>query len=214
MIRINLLGEKQDKSGIYLLQTVALFAVLLCTLTVCFIVHNGKLDTLETVKNEEQTLNTRLVKLQKKTKKVEKLEEKKKLLREKLHTIAQLKANKQGPVRLLDDVTTALPDHSWLESITETSGYLEVNGIALDNQTISLFMYELGKSKFIDQVKLVYSRLFIKENVKLKKFSLNVRLQPTLSLKKVKEELDSKDVVGEDKKRDAEDLLKRIQEKT
>lgn len=183
MININLLGEKPDKRGIYSIQIASFIAVVCITMIVCFVVSDKFSTELEAKHGEKELLDARLAKLRVKTKQVEQLENKQKLLKEKLTTIAQIKANKQGPVRVLDDINKSLPERAWLDSINEKGGYVELKGVAIDNQTISQLMFDLEKSKYFDDVKLAFSEMIVKDEVKLKQFSLTAKLASLLNVK-------------------------------
>ncbi len=187
MIRINLLGEKVDRSGAYFFHGLALAASAVVSLLLCVVVHSSVSTRLELANNQKLLLDNQLKKLREKTKKVEDLEKDKKLLSEKLTTIARLKAKKTGPVHLLDDITGSIPERSWLVAIKQKSDGLEFQGIALDPQTVSTFMTTLGASKWIQNVELVYSKQVVKQDVAIQEFSLLVKLRNALEVNKPKE---------------------------
>lgn len=196
MIRINLLGEKADKSGVYALHVLAYCSTVFCTLGVCFFLQNQAWATVDKLRQDKGVLDGKLAKLKEETKQVAELEQKKKLLQEKLLVIATLKANKQGPVHILDDINTAIPERAWLVSIKEKAGTLEISGVALDNQTITLFMQKLKESKYFHDIDLVVSAEYVQDNVKLKQFSIAVQLKNALELKGIK----TPDAKGSDEK--------------
>ena len=206
MIRINLLGEKLDKSGLYFLQVLGYFAAVLTVLAGCFVVLGGLNDEVETLEQEKQLLESKLAKLKRKTKEVQGLEEKKQLLKEKLMTISSLKAKKTGPVQLLDDLNNAIPERAWLLEVEDSGGTLELIGVALDNQTVSDFMESLDSSKFFKEIDLKYSSQIIQDNVKLQNFSISTKLVSLLDLqreedaKKKSEAAKEGDKGSEDKK--------------
>jgi hypothetical protein len=86
------------------------------------------------------------------------LESKREDLNNKLAVIATLRRSKVGPVRVLDDLNMAVPERAWLSEIKEASGLLKINGVALDNQTVSLFMKDLEASDYFDNIELVESK--------------------------------------------------------
>ena len=186
MIRINLLGEKIDRSGIYAAHGLAVGGATVLAIFFCFLFHSSMTDRLELATNQKAILDGQLAKLREKTKKVEDLEKNKKLLSEKLTTIAKLKANKTGPVHLLDDITKAIPDRSWLTGIKQKPEGLEFQGVALDPQTVSSFMTQLGNSKWIGGVELIYSKQMMRQEVAVQEFSLLVKLRSSLDAGKDK----------------------------
>ncbi len=177
MIHINLLGEKKDNTAFYALQTLGFAVVMTLCVGVCGVVHTTESTELEHLESQKSILEIRLAKLRKKTKKVDDLEKLRKLQKEKLNTISMLKAKKQGPVRVLADLTEAVPERAWLKQVTQKGSVIEFSGVALDNQTVSRFMANLKKSDFFHQVDLL----------KLQQFSLSAKLTNLLELKKSKE---------------------------
>lgn len=175
MIHLNLLGEKEDKSAVYALQITVFSATCLVSLVACFLMFTSVSEAVSNLEKQQEALDYKLTSLRSQTKQVEDLEQKRKLLREKLNTISTLKLSKQEPVRLLDGIATAVPEHAWLTKIDEKDGYLTIDGAALDNQTVSHFMYNLQQMPLVADVKLIISEMFIKENVQLKQFSLSVQ---------------------------------------
>jgi len=188
MIRINLLDEKIDKSGIYFLQVLAFGSILFLSLAGCFLVHDGLASKKGLLEKEKTLLESKLTRLKKVTKEVEGLESKKKLLKDKLMTIASLKAEKSGPVRVLDDLNLAVPDRSWLRATKESKGQIQVSGVALDNQTVSDFMDNLDASKFFSDIDLLFSNQVVEDGVKLQSFSITAKKLSALELQRMEKE--------------------------
>lgn len=184
MIKINLLGEKRDYTALYVIQGAAFCLVLLAAVGGSFIFHDSVTAQAELLENEKQLLEAQLIKLRQKTKKVEEMEAKRKVLAEKLMTIAKLKAKKQGPVRVLEKLTTAVPERAWLNQISQKGDVIEFSGIALDNQTVSRLMVNLEQVPLFNTVDLVYSRQYMRDGVKLQQFSLSANLANALTLRK------------------------------
>ncbi len=77
----------------------------------------------------------------------------------KLKTIKRLEKGKTGPVKLLDDIATSVPeDKLWLTTLKEQKGTLVLNGTAMDNETVADFMNRLQNTKSINSVQLVRTR--------------------------------------------------------
>jgi len=94
----------------------------------------------------------------------------------KLETIKRLEKGKTGPVRLLDDIATSVPeDKLWLTTLKEQKGTLILNGTAMDNETVADFMDRLQNTKSINSVQLVRTRQkkIPGFDLSLKDFSLN-----------------------------------------
>jgi len=186
MIRVNLLGEKIDNSFAQTLQVLGFSSAVVLSLVLCVVMQNSMSSKLERMEKEKVALNKELEDLKKTTKLVKDLEQNKKTLKEKLYTIATLKAKKQGPVRVLDEVNNVLPERSWLLEMKDKDGTLEISGVALDNQTIATFMHDLEESEFLGAVELIKSEQSFVNDVKVKMFSLAVKLENPLELNKEK----------------------------
>lgn len=182
MIRINLFGEKKDNSALYVMQIMAFVFTLILALAGCYLFDDALATERGLLEDEKMLLEVQVKKLRRKTKHVNELEKKRKLLTEKLRTIAKLKSKKQGPVRVLEDMTKRIPERAWLVSISQNSDVLEFRGIALDNQTISRFMQKLKKSEYFKKIELIYSREYMRQGVNLQQFSLSARLVNLLKL--------------------------------
>jgi type IV pilus assembly protein PilN len=180
MIRINLLGEREDKSGLYLIQAVSFIAGLVLLIMGSLLYYESEGRHLENLQAEKNMLDQRLVKLEKEVKQVEDFDTKRKVLREKLTTIALLKANKKGPVRILDEINRAIPERAWLLSIKQKSSVLELSGIALDNQTVSDFMRNLEVYPRFQPVELGSSIEYVQDEIKLKQFTIIITLKSAL----------------------------------
>ena len=200
MIKINLLGERQDKSNVYGMNMFVLAFGLVLTFGACFYAHQHIQGRLELAQDEQRELERNLRELKKITAKVEGLEQKRRTLKEKLLTIARLKSKKKGPIHILDDLNKAIPDRAWLRGIEEKDGGIEIDGTALDNQTVAVFMHSLEQSPYFKDVDLNYSTEVIRQedNVKLKEFSLAAKLSDPLWDKEAAKELEqaNKQVAG------------------
>ena len=81
-------------------------------------------------------------------------------IQSKLDVIRGLEAKKTGPVRLLDEIAMAIPkDKLWLRSLDEKKGVLTLNGTAMDNDTVAVFMTNLEKAAHITSVDLQSTKL-------------------------------------------------------
>jgi type IV pilus assembly protein PilN len=192
MIKINLLGEEIDRSGLYLLQFIGFLGALALAIGACYAFQSGRSSHLAELESRKSQLEIKLARLKKETKEAEELEEKKQFLKDKLTTIATLKANKYGPVRMMDDINGAIPERAWLKEITEKNKELELKGVALDNQTVSSFMVDLENSPFFKNVDLGESVEIVKDDVKLRNFVIKASVVSSLDHDKNKEKEEDK----------------------
>jgi type IV pilus assembly protein PilN len=84
-------------------------------------------------------------------KKVEELEARREALRHKIDVINELKRNQQGPVRILDEVSRALPELVWLSSLKLAGNSVEIGGSAMDENAVANYISNLDASPFFDE---------------------------------------------------------------
>ena len=75
-------------------------------------------------------------------------EDKKKSLEEKIALINNLKTNQKGPVRLMDEVSRALPDLVWLTELSITGDQLTLKGKTLSPNAVATYLENLKKSPY------------------------------------------------------------------
>ena len=156
-----ILGELQNVA-------VALLAVVL----VCAAVHIGFGFQVDQVRGVNNELQTKIEQNKKTVTKVKNLEKEKKLLKEKLNAIEDLKLKKVGPVRLLDELAINCPDKLQITSLAETNGKVKLTGVAASSPDISKFMSNIEQSDFFDMVVLHTIEQVEQDGIKLKEFSI------------------------------------------
>ena len=75
-------------------------------------------------------------------------------LKRKIEVIEQLKANQHGPVRLMDEVSKALPELLWLTAMNMGGNVVTVNGQALNENAVANFISNLTASPFFQEPSL------------------------------------------------------------
>ncbi|HYL80032.1 MAG TPA: PilN domain-containing protein, partial [Candidatus Acidoferrum sp.] len=96
----------------------------------------------------------------------------------KIKVIGSLVDAQAGPVRLLDEVSRALPNEVWLTTLTRTGKKMEISGIAFSNFSVANFMTNLGKaSPLISNVDLVVSEKAVVEQVPVERFSITMEVK-------------------------------------
>jgi type IV pilus assembly protein PilN len=78
-------------------------------------------------------------------KEVQDFENKKAQLQKKVELINALKANQRGPVRLMDEVSNALPDLLWLEKLDLRGNQISLEGKALNPPAVANFLENLKR---------------------------------------------------------------------
>ena len=89
---------------------------------------------------------------------VKELETQRERLKTQLAVIEKLEKGKRGPVRVLDELSQALPKRVWINSFREGGGSLSMTGTAIDNADISEFLRALGKSAYFSNIQLKFTQ--------------------------------------------------------
>ena len=79
---------------------------------------------------------------------VQSYEAKKKSLEEKIDLINNLKSSQRGPVRLMDEVSKALPDLVWLTELQMQGNLLTLKGRTLSPNAVATYLENIKKSPF------------------------------------------------------------------
>ncbi len=156
MIRINLLPFRKARRRENVRRQVNIF--FLCLVFLLFVMlylHFDLNSKVENLKAREVSLQSELNSYNRITKEIAQLKRDTALLKKKLGIIRKLEKQRVGPVRLLSEVARAAPlDRLWLEGLSESQGIMKLQGTAMDNDTVALFMTELEKAPQIRSVDL------------------------------------------------------------
>jgi type IV pilus assembly protein PilN len=156
MIRINLLPIKDAQRAIGRRQQVSVallsVSVALLVMVIPYVLQGRRIAQLD---RDITQLNTDIERYNAQTREVHDLEKKRTELQAKLKVIEDLKQKRVGPMRMLEDLSTATPQKLWLVNFSETNGQATITGMALDNQTIAAFMRALQNSPYFYDVDLV-----------------------------------------------------------
>jgi len=85
---------------------------------------------------------------------VESFKKKNAELKHKIEVIEQLKQNQYGPVRIMDEVSKALPDLLWLTNMSLTGNVVSMQGQALNENAIANFISNISSSPFFAEPSL------------------------------------------------------------
>jgi type IV pilus assembly protein PilN len=94
---------------------------------------------------------------------------------DKIAIIEQLKKNQQGPVRLLDEVSRALPNGVNISSFVEASGNVSLAGDAFTNEDVVRFIENLKHSQYFADVFLQETSQAVAEGVEFYKYKLQFK---------------------------------------
>jgi type IV pilus assembly protein PilN len=75
-------------------------------------------------------------------------------LKRKIDVIETLKANQFGPVRVMDEVSKALPDLLWLDNVDLGGNAIGIKGRAFNENAVANFIANLASSPFFSEPNL------------------------------------------------------------
>jgi type IV pilus assembly protein PilN len=108
-------------------------------------------------------------------KEVKNVEEERKKVTEKIGVIEQLKKNQQGPVRMLDEISRAIPISVDIVSMVESSGNVSISGEAFTNQDVVKFIDNLKASPYCTDVYLQETAQVTVEGYEIYKYKLQFK---------------------------------------
>jgi type IV pilus assembly protein PilN len=174
MIRINLLPVRAAKKrSTTIAQLIVMAAVLAIVGIMVFAVNTSLQRRIDEQTRQIAEADTEIKRLKKIIGEVKELDAQKKRLTAQLNVIKKLERGKQGPVHVLDDLSTVIPKRVWVTDFKEMGGTLNMNGFGLENADISEFMKALEKSKYFKSITLKFTEVAAKGGVKIYKFSLS-----------------------------------------
>ena len=154
MIKINLLSEAKPvkkKKGVAALGGAGrLNLILILGGLLIGVLVVGVQWWVEAARLKEQEEKNRLAqqevtRLEAVLKEVADFEDKKAKLQKKVDLINNLKANQRGPVRLMDEVSNALPDLLWLDRMELKGEVIAIDGKALNPPAVANFLENLKR---------------------------------------------------------------------
>lgn len=198
MIRINLLPVRHSRRQEAVINEMVLAGV---GLSIICIAMFGMYAVVSSELGEARDFNRNLQSQIDKTKKivaeVDEQERISKDLNTKLKVIKKLKANRVGPVHMLDELSQATPEKLQLKLVEEVGGKVAITGVAVTNEVISDFLGNLEKSDYFAEVYLNAIDQTEASGVKLKEFSISSRLVvPGVEDEEEEDQAESKDKKG------------------
>ena len=177
MIRINLLPVRHSRRQEAVKNEVIIASIgvaLMCMAMggLYFVVHGQ----LSVARAENRALQKRIDQTREIVAEVDEQERMREDVQTKLRVIKKLKANRVGPVHMLDELSQATPEKLQLTAVEEDRGKLGITGVAVTNEVISDFLSSLESSEYFSEVYLNAIDTTEAGGVKLKEFSIGARL--------------------------------------
>jgi Tfp pilus assembly protein PilN len=147
--------------------TAAIIIVLLIVSSFFWLGHKEK-----NLKTSQQAMKVELNKLNQIIVRTDNLKEQTKKLRERMEVILNVDRNRYLWPRILDEVSAAMPNYTWLESIAEKTPFpqltIRLEGVTMNNLLLSQLLSNLENRELLNGVKLISSseRLYGSLNTK------------------------------------------------
>jgi type IV pilus assembly protein PilN len=157
MIRINLLPKQQRAKVSRAGKELTVFVVLLAVFLLVAGFNQYRLQ--QKAKHLEQTLQEkreRRQQLLKQVGKVNRLQDQLQEAQDKIQIIKKIRLKQHRPVRYLDELVRNLPrEKIWFKSLhLDSQGIINLEGIALDNQSFAVYAQNLRGSNYIRDIVL------------------------------------------------------------
>lgn len=174
MIRINLLPYRAARSKENIRRQVSVFCLSIVLLIIVFWVFNGYLGSrINNLSANLADLKKEVQRYEEKAKQVEEIKAKLAALNQKIEIVNQLKAFRKAPPQLLAEMTEmVVPERMQLTNFKSDSGTVSLEGMALDNETIAVFMTRLERSSLFNGITLKSAKQETKFDIDLKNFNI------------------------------------------
>jgi type IV pilus assembly protein PilN len=177
MIRINLLPTEEVERAADQRQQIATVGLVVALSVLVFIVlHSVQAARMARANHRLSQVREELEAITGPYQELVKIQAQQKELEAKLKVITQLEARSGGPVKVMSDLSGAMPDKLWLTEFNEAAGTVKMSGYSVDEQTIADFLRRLGSSSYFTGVDLEETTQVTQENVKQKKFTLKAQV--------------------------------------
>jgi type IV pilus assembly protein PilN len=183
MIRINLLPVRVSKKKEAGKQQLILFVLAVVLALICNFWWSRSRAS-ELAAREEKVKHTRaeIAQLEKIIGEVKNIKDEQSAVKDKLAVLDKLKAARQGPVRMLDDLAALIPRRVWLRKVEEKSGSMNIEGSAGTIEDVSLFLTGLKKSSFFTNTELRKTAARADKKTKLVDFVVSATVNYTPSI--------------------------------
>jgi len=105
---------------------------------------------------------------------IKELKDKKELAQNRLALLTRLGKERHGPVRLLEQLTKALPvNQLWITNLKETDSEIRIDGMSLSNQILADYMKRLETLESIARIDLIQSGQLAYKEIKIKQFTIS-----------------------------------------
>jgi type IV pilus assembly protein PilN len=174
MLEINLLPvrEARRKADIRQ-QLMQLMLVLMLTLGAIGFWHSRVASEIEESEIRVSQMQNDIKQFKPQLDQVAAFKLKKARLEKKIDVIDGLDRARSGPVHVLAELASRIPERLWLTGIDSKGGEIRMEGRSLDNELVALFLRGLGESKYFAKVDLDSTQIVDgHDGLKLVKFNI------------------------------------------
>ena len=177
MIRINLLPYRAARSKENIRKQISIFLLSFVLLIIVLVVFNGYLGSKkDRLAGNLENLKKEVAVYEEKARQVEEIKKKLDTLNKQIEIVNQLKEYRKKPPLLLAKMTEmVVPGRMQLTRLVSNDANLTLEGDALDNETIAVFMLRLERSDLFSDVVLESSKQVNKYNVDMKQFNIKCK---------------------------------------
>jgi len=175
MIDINLLPvrEAKRKADVRQLGMQFLLAFILAGAGIGF-THSHIVTRISSSEQRIRQMEADIKQFQPQLDQVAAFRKKKAALEKKIEVIEDLDRARSGPVRVMDELASHMPEKLWLTSLTTEGNSISLKGEGMDNELVAVLMRSLNESPYFEKVDLRGTELGnSKEGLKLVKFNVD-----------------------------------------
>ncbi len=180
MIRINLLPVRVSKKKEAGKHQLIFFALAVVFALICNFWWSHS-RAAEVAAREEKVKRTRseIAQLEKIIGEVKNIKAQQAAVKDKLAVLEKLKAGRQGPVRMLDELSGLMPKRLWLRKFEEKGGAVTFEGSAGTIDDVSSFLGGLKKSSYFSSPELKKTAAKSDKKYKLVDFTITATVNYT-----------------------------------
>lgn len=155
MVEINLLPHREARRAADIRETVMVLVLGLVVFAggVFFLGSSNKSD-LELARANVAQLQADIERYKPQQALIQKFKTRKQHLQDKLDVIESLERARNGPVRVLDEISTRVPERLWLTEIKTMGTEIRLKGKSLDTGVVADFLRGLNGSEYFKNVDL------------------------------------------------------------
>lgn len=154
-VEINLLPHREAKRAADIRETIALLVLGLVVLAGgSFFLGSSVRSDLRLAQSNVSQLQADVERYKPQQELITKFKSRKQHLQDKLDVIDSLEKARNGPVRVLDEISSRVPDRLWLTSISTKGTEIRLKGKSLDTGVVADFLRGLNGSEYFKNVDL------------------------------------------------------------